>query len=169
MEKNPSSRLPEYGPSRRLPAGDRFTIPLPSFPRRPASEPRRGAGAAPASRPESADAQGPTNCLWVNQIGNRIVGLVRLAAAGPDTARIVTFRIDPEWYHTAVVTDLIQAVSDHCRQHGCVRVLVDFHVAPPWMPSVLRRHGFRVAWHRRTWEAILDGAAPETGPEFPEL
>jgi N-acetylglutamate synthase-like GNAT family acetyltransferase len=122
-----------------------------------------------ASRPKAADPHDPTNCLWVNQIGNRIVGVVRLAAAGPDTARIVTFRVDPEWYHTAVVKDLIQAMTDHCRRHGCSRILVDFRVAPPWMASVLRRHGFRVQWGRRTWEAFLDGVSHDAGPAFPEL
>lgn len=169
MQKDPNGRLSDPSPSRGRPSSNRFTIPLPLFPKRLKSTSRGEADTAVARRPESAEALGPTNCLWVNQIGDRIVGLVRLAAAGAGTARIVAFRVDPEWYHTAVVRDLIQAVKDHCRQRGCLRVLVDFNVAPPWMPSVLKRHGFRVAWRERTWEAVLEGVETESELELSAL
>ena len=112
------------------------------------------------SCPERNRARTRTNCLWVSQIGDRIVGIVRLVEAGPGTARIAMFRIDPDWYHTPVVTNLVRAVEEYCRQHGYLRVLVGFGVAPPWMPSILRRHGFHVLWRSRTWEATLDYPAP---------
>jgi hypothetical protein len=114
----------------------------------------------PSARPRRSRA----NSVWINQVGDRVVGLVRLAEAGPSTARITAFRINPEFYRTSVVSGLMQAVIDHCRQHGCFRVLVDFSVAPPWMPSILGRHGFQVLWRHHTWEAILDGSTvPQVG------
>jgi len=120
-----------------------------------------------ARRPTTSRSSNPANCLFVNQIGDRIAGIVRLVKAGAGTARILVFRVDPEWYHTAVVTDLLRSVQDHCRRYGCFRVLVDFSVAPPWMSNILRSHGFRVRWHHRTWEAILASSTPSTPRSVP--
>ncbi len=132
----------------------------PSMPRRSARPPWRASAPEEASGgvscPEKNREQTRANCLWVSQIGDRIVGIVRLVETGPGTARIAMFRIDPDWYHTQVVTNLVGAIEEYCRQHGYSRVLVGFGVAPPWMPSILRRHGFRVLWRSHTWEATLE-------------
>jgi hypothetical protein len=116
----------------------------------------RGEAGARVSCPQKDKARAQAKCLWISQIGDSVVGLVRLVEAGPGTARIVMFRIDPDWYHTPVVANLVKAVADYCRRQGRFKVLVDFGVAPPWMPSILRRHGFQVLWRSHTWEAILD-------------
>lgn len=129
-----------------------------NMPRRLAGPPRRSPRAAASTCPqlgETAASQSPVAGLWIKQIGASVVGMIRLADAGPGAARIDTFRVHPDWYRTAVVDDLIRSVEDHCRKHHRYRVLVDFRVAPPWMPSALRRCGFRVLWHDKTWEAIL--------------
>jgi len=47
--------------------------------------------------------------------------MIRLSEDGPGIARIDEFRVDPEWYHTAVVNDLIREVDDYCRKRGCSR------------------------------------------------
>jgi len=135
--------------------------------RRPVCHPPQPAadatpGKSRAGSLKTSRTPGPANCLFNNQIGDRIVGVVRLVKVGPGTARILLFRVDPEWYHTAVVTGLLQSVWDHCRQHGCFRVLIDFSVAPPWMSNILRGHGFRVRWRRRAWEATLTGSPTGT-------
>ena len=121
----------------------------------------------PRESPKPRRSPNPANCLFVNQIGDRIVGVVRLIKSGPGTARIVVFRVDPEWCHTSVVTGLLESIQSHCRQHGCLRVLVDFSVAPPWMSNVLRGHGFRMLWGHRTWEATLARSPQRVPPGFP--
>lgn len=155
MDFSKNSPLPERRAKPWRSAGG-----CPFMPERSARPPwpasARSEASARVSCPQRNRTQASTRCLWISQIGDRIVGVVRLVEAGPGTARIAMFRIDPEWYHTPVVTNLIGAVQEYCQQHGCVKVLVGFGVAPPWMPSVLRRHGFQVLWRSHTWEAILD-------------
>jgi hypothetical protein len=155
MGRDESEAPSRVGRVWRHPAEDRFVRRHRSPWARSVVPSRRNVLAAAPSTPKAGSTHGPANGLWIKQIGDRIVGMLRLTVAGPGAARIVAFRVDPEWYHTAVVKDLIEAVHSHCRRHGCSRVLVDFDVAPPWMPSVLSRQGFRVLWHDRTWEAIL--------------
>ncbi len=155
MESYRNNPLPErWAKPRRDFGGDPFR-PQQSA-RLPWRTSPRGEPGGDISCPRRPATRKPPQCLWVSQIGDSIVGIVRLIEERPGVARIVTFRIDPDWYHTPVVANLVRTVEEYCRQHGCCKVLVGFGVAPPWMPSVLRRHGFRVHWRSQTWEATLD-------------
>jgi hypothetical protein len=80
------------------------------------------------------------NCLWASRIGGRIVGLVHLVGIEQQAVSITLFRVDPEFRHTAILTNLIDRVRDFCCQRGCPAVQLESHVAPQW---VLRQFGAR--------------------------
>jgi hypothetical protein len=83
------------------------------------------------------------NCLWINKVGDRIVGLARLVQDGPHKARLVLFHIDPEWYHTKVPENMIRSIESFCRDHSDVKIILSPHVVPPWLVKLLKQHGFR--------------------------
>jgi hypothetical protein len=168
VSRSRNDRLSNGAPLRWRCAEEHHTV-LPPTSRRPARRlSRRNPLPEGASCPRTDPSRTSPSCLWIKRIGDRTVGLLRLVQSEPQAARIVTFRIDPDWYHTTVVSDLIRAVQDHCLRRACFRVLVDFRVAPPWLPSILRRHGFRVAWHHHAWEAVLDRPVARDRFKFPK-
>ncbi len=81
---------------------------------------------------------------WISRIGGRVVGLARLVEAESQVARIVSFRVDPQWSHTTVPTHLMSSIHRHCRQRGYGRVVLERDVLPRWMLRILERHGFRL-------------------------
>ena len=99
--------------------------------------------AACSARPIDKDAA--LNSLWVEQIGDRVVGMARLVQAGPGSAEIVLFRIDPEWSHTKVPLDLIRSIEVFCKRHGRPDVTIQPHTAPPWILTLMNQHGFHFA------------------------
>ncbi len=82
---------------------------------------------------------------WITRIGGRVVGLARLVEAEPQVAKIVSFRVDPQWSHTTVPAHLLRSIHRHCRQHGYGRVVLQGDAIPRWMLRVLEGHGFRLA------------------------
>jgi hypothetical protein len=83
------------------------------------------------------------NTLWVIKIGNSIIGNARLVQDGPDSARIVQFRIDPEWSHTKIPLNLINSIQSFCSAHGPLKVTLPPHVVPSWIQTLMSRHGFQ--------------------------
>ena len=61
------------------------------------------------------------NCLWASRIGGRIVGLAHLVGAEGQAVAVTLFRVDPEYRHTAILTNLIDRVRDFCGERGCPR------------------------------------------------
>jgi hypothetical protein len=86
---------------------------------------------------DSEDA--PVNSLWVIKIGNHDVGKARLVQDGRHSARIVLFRIDPEWSHTKVPVNLIHSIKKYCENHGGLKVSMQPQSAPPWMFTLLNQ------------------------------
>ncbi len=95
------------------------------------------------------------NSLWINKIGDRIVGLARLVPHGPHEARLVFFHIDPEWQHTKVPENLIRSIYNYCQDHGGIRVILASQVAPPWMLALLKQYGFRCTKPGKTPKTFL--------------
>jgi hypothetical protein len=83
----------------------------------------------------------PINSLWVIKIGDRVVGMARLVQDGPHSAKIVLFRIDPEWSHTKVPLNLIRSIESYCLNHGRLSVVMQAHAAPPWILTLMNQHG----------------------------
>jgi hypothetical protein len=79
--------------------------------------------------------------LWVNKVGDRIVGMARLVQDGPHSARIVVFHIDPEWFHTKVALHLIDSIQAFCQEHGGINLVMPQHAIPPWMQTMMNSHG----------------------------
>lgn len=90
---------------------------------------------------------GEINCLWASRIGERVVGLVHLVGVGRQTASITLFRVDPEYRHTVVLTNLIDRVRDFCGGRGCLTVQLESHVAPRWVLRQFDARGLRLV-HR---------------------
>jgi hypothetical protein len=86
---------------------------------------------------------GRINSIWINKVGNRVVGLARLVQDAPQSACIVLFRIDPEWRHTKITSDMINSIQQFCQEHGTLNVRILPHVAPPWMFAIMKQHGIR--------------------------
>jgi hypothetical protein len=84
------------------------------------------------------------NYLWINQIGDRIVGMARLVQNKPNEARLVLFHVDPEWHHTKIPEKLFYSILSFCRSHGCLFVILPPNVLPPWMLSLLDHLGYHV-------------------------
>jgi hypothetical protein len=84
----------------------------------------------------------PVNTVIMNKIGNHIAGVVRIVQDGPRSAKIVLFRVDPEWRHTRVTLNLINSVQKYCREHGQLKVNLKPHAAPSWMLGLMIQHGF---------------------------
>jgi hypothetical protein len=85
----------------------------------------------------------PASSLWVNKIGNRVVGMARLVQDGPHSARIVLFRIDPEWSHTKIPVNLIYSIQSFCQNHGGLKVSMQPHTVPTWLLTLMIQHGFQ--------------------------
>ena len=83
----------------------------------------------------------PIHALWVNKIGNRVVGMARLVQDGPHSAEIVLFRIDPEWSHTKVPLNLIRSIESYCLSHGRLSVVMQPHTVPTWILTLMNQHG----------------------------
>jgi hypothetical protein len=89
------------------------------------------------------------NCLWLIRIGGRIVGMTHLVGDDHQTASIALFRADPEYHHTAVLTNLVQYVHDFFCERGCSMLLVGSHVAPQWVLRRMEGRGFRLVRRKR--------------------
>jgi hypothetical protein len=100
-------------------------------------------GKAIAQSPQVCRNNIPLNSLWVNKIGNRVVGMARLVQDGPHSAQIVLFRIDPEWSHTKVPVNLIYSIQSFCQKHGRLKVSMQPHTAPTWLLTLMSQHGFQ--------------------------
>lgn len=87
---------------------------------------------------------GEINCLWASRIGGRIVGLVHLVGAERQTATVAMFRVDPEYRHTTILTNLIDRVRDYCLDRGCTSVRMESHVAPQWVLRQFGAHGLQL-------------------------
>lgn len=85
----------------------------------------------------------PISSLWVSKIGGRIVGMARLIQNGPHSARIVLFRIDPEWSHTHVPLNLIRSIQSFCENHGRLNVIMQPHTVPFWLLTLMNQNGFQ--------------------------
>jgi len=85
----------------------------------------------------------PINSVWVNKIGDQVVGIARLVQVGTHSAEIVLFRIDPEWSHTKIALNLIRSIESFCQQHGQLDVVMRLHNTPPWILALMNQHGFR--------------------------
>jgi len=81
------------------------------------------------------------NSLWVIKIGDRVAGMARLVQDGPHSAEIVLFRIDPEWSHTKVPLNLIHSIESFCVSHGQPSVVIQPHIVPPWILTLMNQHG----------------------------
>src|SRR3989304_1898970 len=83
------------------------------------------------------------NSLWINKIGDRIVGLARLVQDGPMKVRLVYFHIDPEWCHTKIPEKLLRTIQNFCRDHGGLKMILSSNTLPPWLLTLLNHNGFR--------------------------
>jgi hypothetical protein len=92
----------------------------------------------------AADEAAKCNFLWASRIGDRVVGLLHLVGIDNQTVSIALFRVDPEYRHTTVLTNLIQYAHTFCRDRGCKTVLLESHVAPLVVLRQLEHHGFRL-------------------------
>jgi len=104
------------------------------------------------------------NYVWISRIGGRVVGLARLVEAESEVARIVSFRVDPQWSHTTVPTHLMRSIRRHCREHGYGRVVLKRDVLPRWMLRVLERQGFRLVRSEGTGSEPAYWLSLQTGP-----
>jgi hypothetical protein len=102
------------------------------------SNPNKG---QPISKTRRMAGDDQISSLWVNKVGDRIVGMARLVQEGPHSARIVVFRIDPEWYNTNVALNLIDSIQSYCKEHGGVNLIMPQHAIPLWMQSLMNSHG----------------------------
>jgi len=113
------------------------------------------------------------NCLWLSKIGGRTVGMTHLVGADDQTISITLLRVDPEYHHTAVLTNLVQYIHDFCCAHGCSMLDVESHVAPRWVLRHMEGRGFRLVRRKQVcgedvlefrvdtrWEPARDAAAP---------
>jgi hypothetical protein len=86
----------------------------------------------------------PANYLWASKIGDRVVGLLHLVGVDRQAVSITLFRVDPEYRHTTVPTNLIQYVHAFCCDRGCTTLLMESHVAPAAVLRQIAIHGFRL-------------------------
>jgi hypothetical protein len=96
-------------------------------------------GSAGAKRKKNT----PINSVWVNKIGDQVVGIARLVQNGPHSAEIVLFRVAPDWSHTKVALNLIRSIESFCQQHGQLDVVMRNKGSPPWILALMNQHGFR--------------------------
>lgn len=82
-------------------------------------------------------------CLWVSELGGRVVGRVGLAQAAAQVARLCQFRMDPEWQHTSIPKHLVSCLQDYCWHHGCFKLVAEARDIPGWFRDLLERGGFR--------------------------
>jgi hypothetical protein len=90
---------------------------------------------------QASRASTSANLVLINKIGKRVVGMAQLAQDGPHSAKIVLFRIDPEWRHTHITLNLINSIKEYCQDHGQLNVFLPPHVVPPWMLPLMNQHG----------------------------
>ena len=112
-------------------------------------------------RPARSRANEQIDCLWLSRIGGRTVGMVRLVGAQDQAVRLSLFHIDPEWQHTAIVSNLMQYVYDFCCERGCSTLLLAPHVVPQWVPQFINGRGFQLLGRKAVagqeiWEFRVD-------------
>jgi hypothetical protein len=141
MSINTVGTLADRSPSKLHRAKDRFTA-RPQFARNAFNNRHNPIHAETMVRSrQAANVNVPINSLWVIKIGDRIVGMARLVQAGPHSAEIVLFRVDPEWSHTKVALNLIRSIESFCQKHGRLNVIMQPHTAPPWIATLMNQHG----------------------------
>jgi hypothetical protein len=97
----------------------------------------------PSTTP-AAETTAKCNFLWASRIGDRVVGLLHLVGIDNQTVSIALFRVDPEYWHTTVLTNLIQYAHTFCRDRGCKTLLLESHIAPLVVLRQLESRGFRL-------------------------
>lgn len=90
----------------------------------------------------------PQDCVWAVTIDDRVVGLVSILHEGQHIARINTFRIHPNWQHTAALTKLIDRVHQYCWNHGYLKVTMEAEAAPGMVRKILEQRGFHLVRNR---------------------
>ncbi len=143
MRSNTVGILADRSPSKLHRAKDRYAA-RPQFARNALNNNRNPILAkSMAKSRRSSHENVPVNSLWVNKIGDRVVGMARLVQDGPHSAVIVLFRIDPEWSHTKVPLNLIRSIESFCQKHGPLHVIMQPHTVPPWILPLMNQHGFQ--------------------------
>ena len=59
-----------------------------------------------------------------------------------NVAKLVLFRVDPEWHHTAVASGLIRQLYRYCREQGYRTIVVEEGTMPGWALRAIGQHGF---------------------------
>lgn len=143
MKTHTNGGVAENAPIHGHRVGDRFST-QPQFPRTSLHNRSNPKIEKTLARPRKTGcALIPVSTVWVNRIGKRVVGMARLVQDGSHSARIVLFRIDPEWRHTHVTLNLINSIQKYCQDHGQLNVFLPPHVAPTWILSIMNQHGFQ--------------------------
>ena len=144
MRSNTVGTLANRSPSKLDRAKDRFTA-RPQFARNAFNNRQNPNLAKTMARSQrAANVNVPIHSLWVIKIGDRVVGMTRLVQDGPHSAEIVLFRIDPEWSHTKVPLNLIRSIESFCQKHGRLNVIMQPHIAPPWILTLMNQHGIQM-------------------------
>jgi CheY-like chemotaxis protein/N-acetylglutamate synthase-like GNAT family acetyltransferase len=85
------------------------------------------------------------DCLWISQLGDRVVGAVGLIHIRRRAVQLTKFRIDPDWQHTSIPRNLVRRVHDYCRDHGRLKLVVETGAAPGWFHVLIQQSGFHLA------------------------
>jgi GNAT superfamily N-acetyltransferase len=79
---------------------------------------------------------------WITIFGGRAAGVVVLGRVAANVAKLVLFRVDPEWHHTAIASGLLRQLYRHCRQQGCRTIVVEEGAMPGWALRAIEQYGF---------------------------
>ncbi len=79
---------------------------------------------------------------WITTIGGRAAGAMVLGRVAANVAKLVLFRVDPEWHHTAVASGLIRQLYRYCREQGYRTIVVEEGTMPGWALRAIGQHGF---------------------------
>ncbi|MEN6495387.1 MAG: GNAT family N-acetyltransferase [Thermoguttaceae bacterium] len=122
-------------------AGDEF---LPSSGSRTAAVTDRVCRRTDARPSQANRSAHPQDCVWAVTIDNRVVGVVSILHEGQHVARINTFRIHPDWQHTAALTKLVDRVHQYCWNQGYLKVTLEEGAAPAMVRKMLEHRGFHL-------------------------
>jgi GNAT superfamily N-acetyltransferase len=97
---------------------------------------------------------------WITTIGGRAAGAMVLGRVAANVAKLVLFRVDPEWHHTAVASGLIRQLYWYCREKGYRTIVVEEGTMPGWALRAFEQHGFLFSRRlpgkgRQRWEYRL--------------
>jgi GNAT superfamily N-acetyltransferase len=97
----------------------------------------------------------PHERLWIAEDGERIVGCVAIVAAGPQTAQLRWFLVDPASRGAGLGRRLLQEAVAFCRAAGCSRIALWTERSLTAAAHLYRAEGFRLVEEKpgRHWGA----------------